>query len=119
MSIHTVTQTITGAATGYLGSRINGKVLAIKCDANTNANLTVVITGETSEIPILTAAGVTKDAVTWFYPRALANHNDDGAAATDVCVEVPVLDERIKAVVSVAATGTIALTVYYETSSPY
>ncbi len=109
--------TITGAATGYLGSRIRGRVLALKCDANVNVNPTLTITGETSGIPVLTAAGITKNAVTWFYPRALVNHNDDGAAATDVAVEVPILNERIKAVVSVAATGTTTLTVYYDTDN--
>ena len=116
--IHKATVTITGAGTGYIGSRIRGKVLAIKNNPTTshNAAPTLTITGETSEIPILTAAEVTKDAVTWFYPRALANHNDDGVAATDVCVEVPILNERIKAVVSVAATGTTVLTVYFKTT---
>ena len=106
--------TITGAGTDYAGSRIRGRVLAIKCVAATNANLTLAITGETSGIPILSVAGVTKDATTWFYPRALANHNDDGAAATDVCVKVPLLNERIKAVVSEVATGTTDLTIYFE-----
>jgi len=106
--------TITGADTDYLGTRIRGRILAIKCVANTNANLTLVMTGETTGIPIITVAGVTKDATTWFYPRALANHNDDGAAATDVCEQIPVYNERIKAVVSVAATGTTTLTVIYD-----
>ena len=116
--IQSVTTTITGADTGYLGSRIHGKVLAIKCVANTNANLTLTITGETSAIPILTVAGVTKNATTWFHPRAFASQNTDGGAATDAFVEIPVINEKIKAVVSVAATGTTALTVYYETT-PY
>lgn len=112
--IQSVTVTITGAGTDYLGSRLRGRILAIKAVENTNANPTLTITGETTGIPILTVAGVTKDATTWYHPRALANHNDDGAAATDACVEVPLLNERIKCVVSVAATGTSAITVYYD-----
>ena len=112
--IQSVTVTITGAATDYLGSRIRGRILAIKSDAALNAAYTVAITGETSGIPILAAAAVSHNSVTWFHPRVLANHNDDGAVATDVCVEVPVLNERIKVVTSVAATGTVTFTIYYD-----
>ena len=109
--------TITGAATDYLGSRLRGRVLAIKSDAALNAAYTVAITGETSGIPILAAAAVSHNSVTWFHPRVLANHNDDGAAATDACVEVPVFSERIKVVTSVAATGTVKFTLYYDSDT--
>lgn len=112
--IQSITVTITGAGTDYLGSRIRGYIKAIKVVANTNANLTLVVTGETTAVPILTAANITKNATTWFHPRTFANSTADGAAATDAFVEIPVYLERIKAVVSVAATGTTAITVYYE-----
>ncbi len=112
--IFSVTQTITGAATGYLGSRIKGKVLAIKSDASANAAYTVAITGETTGIPILAAAAVSHNSVTWFHPRAFASQNTDGVAATDAFVKIPLLNERVKVVTSVAATGTITFTLFYE-----
>lgn len=117
--IQAVSVTITGAGTGYLGSRLHGRVLAIKSDAALNAAYTVAITGETSGIPILAAAAVSHNSVTWFRPRALVSKNTDGTAATDAFVEIPVLNERIKVVTSVAATGTVTITAYIETPSPY
>ena len=68
--IHSTTVTITGADTGYLGSKIRGRILAIKSDADLNAAYTVAITGSTSGIPILAAAAVSHNSVTWFHPRA-------------------------------------------------
>jgi len=115
--IQSSTVTITGAATGYLGSRIRGRVLAIKSDAALNAAYTVAITGETSGIPILNAAAVSHNSVTWFHPRAFASQQTDGAAATDAFVEIPVLNERIKVVTTVAATGTVTFTVYYDSET--
>ena len=112
--IHSVSVTITGAATGYLGSRIRGRVLAIKSDAALNAAYTVAITGETTSIPIMSAAAVSHNSVTWFYPRALANKVTDGTAYTDAIVEIPILNERVKAVTTVAATGTVTLTLFFE-----
>ena len=112
--IQSTTVTITGAATGYLGTRLRGRVLAIKSDAALNAAYTVAITGETTEIPILVAAAVSHNSVTWFHPRAYASQNTDGAAATDAFVEIPILNERIKVVTSVAATGTVDITVIYD-----
>ena len=114
--IQSCSVTITGAATGYLGSRIRGRVLAIKSDAALNAAYTVAITGETSGIPILAAAAVSHNSVTWFYPLVLASKNTDGTNATDVFVEIPILNERIKVVTSVAATGTVTLTLYYDSN---
>ena len=117
--IQTMSIIITGAATDYLGSRIRGRVLAIKSDAALNAAYTVAITGETSGIPILAAAAVSHNSVTWFYPRALATVHTTGATSAIVAVEIPVFNERIKVVTSVAATGTVEFTVYIDTSSPY
>lgn len=107
---------ITGDATGYIGSRIRGRILTIKCvaDNTIDDNFDIAITGETTGIPILTDAAVTKNTTTWWHPRALANHNDDGAAATDVCVEVPVVNERLKLVQSNATAGVATWTVIYD-----
>jgi len=112
--IQSVNVTITGAGTGYLGSRLRGRILAIKSDAALNAAYTVAITGATSEIPILAASTVSHNSVTWFHPRAFASQNTDGAAATDAFVKIPVLNEQIKVVTSVAATGTVTFTLYYD-----
>lgn len=112
--IKAVSATITGAATGYLGSRIRGRILAIKSDAALNAAYTVAITGETSGIPILNAAAVSNNSVTWFHPREYASQRADGADATDAFVKIPVLNERIKVVTSIAATGTVEFTIYYD-----
>lgn len=113
--IQSASVAITGGSTGYIGSRILGRVLAIKCDGAANAAYTIVITGETSAIPVLTAAAVTKDAVVWFHPRAFASKNTDGVAATDAFVAIPLFNERLKIVTSVAASGTITFTLFYET----
>ena len=112
--IQSASVTITGAGTGYIGTRIRGRVLAIKSAAALNAAYTVAITGETSAIPILAAAVVSHNSVTWFHPRAFASQNTDGVAATDAFVEIPVLNERVKIVTSVAATGTVTFTLYYD-----
>jgi hypothetical protein len=89
-------------------------VLAIKSDAALNAAYTVAITGATTGIPILAAAAVSHNSVTWFHPRVLASKNTTGAAATDALVEIPVFNERIKVVTSVAATGTVTFTLIYD-----
>lgn len=112
--IQSASVTITGAGTGYIGSRLRGRILAIKSDAALNAAYTVAITGETSGIPILAAAAVSHNSVTWFHPRVLASDNTDGAAATDFCVEIPVLNERVKIITTEAATGTVTFTLFYD-----
>ncbi|MHC4705414.1 MAG: hypothetical protein ACYTFQ_33135 [Planctomycetota bacterium] len=112
--IQSASVTITGAATGYVGTRIRGRILAIKSDAALNAAYTVAITGETTGIPILAAAAVSHNSVTWFHPRALASLNTAGTDGTDAFVEIPIFNERIKIVTSVAATGTVTLTVLYD-----
>ena len=112
--IHSTSVTITGADTGYLGSRIRGRILAIKSDAALNAAYTVAITGETSGIPILAAAAVSHNSVTWFHPRVLASLNTAGTNGSDAFVEIPVCNERVKVVTSVAATGTVTFTLYFD-----
>lgn len=112
--IQSATITVTGAATAHIGSRIRGRVLAIKSDAALNAAYTVAITGATSGIPILAAAAVSHNSVTWFHPRALASLNTAGTDGSDAFVAIPVLNERIKVVTSVAATGTVTFTLIYD-----
>ena len=111
--IQSTTLTLTGAATGYLGSRLRGRVLAIKSDADLNAAYTVAITGETSGIPILAAAAVSHNSVTWFFPFVEANQNTDGAASGSF-IYIPLLNERIKVITSIAASGTVTFTLYWD-----
>ena len=112
--IQAVNVTITGADTGYLGSRLRGRILAIKSDAALNAAYTVAITGETTGIPILAAAAGSHNSVTWFHPRALVSVHTTGAVSAIAVTEIPVLNERIKVVTSVAASGTVTFTLYYD-----
>lgn len=112
--IQSTSVTITGAGTGYLGAKIHGRVLALKSDAALNAAYTVAVTGETTAIPILNAAAVSHNSVTWFHPRELASKRSDGTAATDAFVEIPLAGERVKVVTSVAATGTVTFTLVYD-----
>lgn len=99
-----------GNATVYLGSRIRGRLEAIKYlpgTLDTGADLT--ITGETSGTPILTKSNAgTSNA--FFYPRAIPNKVADGSAFTDIGELIPLVNERIKVVVAQGgntATGSI------------
>jgi len=87
-----------GAATVYLGSRLRGRVHAIQYVKGTlDAGTDLVITGETTEVAILTDS---PSASEWFYPRAFPNQVTDGAAEADAWVDIELLDERIKVVVA-------------------
>ncbi len=118
--IHEVTATLTvdssGDAIVYIGSRIRGNILAIKHTPGTLATGTdLVITGEDSGIPILTAANV-GTSVVWYHPRAFASQNTDGDAAADAFAEIHVLNERIKVVVDEGgASKEGSMTIYYDT----
>ena len=106
----TITTDALGAATVYLGSRLRGRVRAIKYapgTLDTGADLT--ITGETTGVPILVKADAGTSTV-WFYPSVIPNKNTDGTAFTDAAVDIWVVNERIKVVVAQggnAKTGTI------------
>jgi len=119
--IQSVTNTRTGNGTMYLGSRLLGRILAVKVEAGAvTASFDLTLTGETTEIPILIDLSATASATTWYHPRAFAAQNTDGGAATDAFVEIPVLNERIKCVIANAgATKDVAVTVIYDTASPY
>jgi len=99
-----------GDATVYLGDEITGRVHAIKYTPGTlDTNGDLAITGETTGVPILTKANAGTTA-TWFYPRAMANKNTDGAAETFSSEDIHVFKERIKIIVAQggnATTGSI------------
>ncbi len=114
--IQSVTKTRTGNGTMYLGSRLRGRILAVKVVAGAvTASSDLTITGETTGIPILIDLTVTASTTSWYHPRAFATQNTDGAAATDAFVEIPVLNERIKCVIANAGTTyDVAVTVTYD-----
>jgi hypothetical protein len=100
--ISKVTATITtasdGSATVYLGSRLRGRVHAIKYIAGTlDSGTDLVLTGETTGVAILTDSPAASE---WYYPRAFPNKVTDGAAGTVPSEDVHVLNERIKVVVA-------------------
>ena len=122
--IEAVTSLITtddaGDATVYLGSRLRGRVHAIKYEpGDIYFRGDLAITGETTGVEILVAVDCSASDV-WFYPRNLIAKTPDGAAATDAFAAPEVLNERIKVVVTdggEVATGQI--TIYLDTPSPY
>lgn len=107
-----------GAATVYLGTKLRGRVHAIKYTAGTLENTTdLVITGKTTGVAILTDSPATSE---WFYPRAIPNKNTDGTAFTNVAAEIHVLNEQIKVVVAQGGdTKTGTITAYVDSPSPY
>lgn len=106
----TLTTDGSGDEEQYLGSRIRGRVLAIKYDPGTiDTGATLTVTGETSAVPILikTNAGT---AVTWFYPQAAPCTVATGAAITDGQADVWLYQDRIKVTIASGGdtlTGTI------------
>jgi|GEM_PF-3107554 len=115
--ITSVAKTFTGNGTNYIGSRIRGRIHAVKvvADANVTNSFDIALTGETTEVPMLVDASVANDATTWFYPRAIPNKRADGTSFTDAAVDIYVLNERIKCVTALAGTtGIITVTVFYD-----
>jgi hypothetical protein len=106
--IHQVSATITvdasGDATVYLGSKLRGRVHAIKYTAGTlDAGTDLVITGETTGVAILTDSPAASE---WYYPRAFPNAVTTGAAGTVPSEDVHVFQERIKVVVAQGGNAT-------------
>ena len=100
--LHKVTATIltdaSGDATVYLGTKLRGRVHAIKYTKGTlDGGTDLVITGETTEVAILTDSPSGNE---WFYPRAFPNQATDGAAEADATEDIHVFNERIKVVVA-------------------
>ncbi len=114
--IFSVSNTVTPNGTTQIGSRLRGRILAVKvvADAAATDNFDMTLTGNTTGIPILLDITVTKTATTWWHPRAFATQNTDGVAATDAFVQIPVFNESIKCVIANTAAGVIVVTVYYD-----
>jgi hypothetical protein len=104
-----------GNATVYLGSRLRGRVHAIQYVKGTlDAGTDLVITGETTEVAIMTDSPAASE---WFYPRAFPNQATDGAAEADAILDIHVLDERIKVVVAQGgASGAGSISAFVETA---
>lgn len=112
-----VSLTFVGNGTNYIGSRIRGRILAVKAVADSNVTdlWDLTLTGERTGIPILLDETVANNATTWWHPRALVAKGADGAAATDAFTCIPVVNERIKCVsANAGATGSITVTVIYD-----
>lgn len=112
---HSATLTVDGSGdvTAYAGSVIRGKVVMVKYVPGTlatGADLTV--TGETTGVPILTKANAGTSTV-WFFPKALASKNSDGANATDAFADLYVYKERIKIVVAQGGASKQGSIVFY------
>jgi hypothetical protein len=113
-----------GNATVFLEYGINRKLrglllMLIYTPGTLAAGADLTITGETTDVPILTLtdAGTTKR---FLYPRALPNEVADGAAGSIGSEIIPLRDERIKVVVAQggnAASGSIEAVLL--TDSPY
>lgn len=117
--IQTVSKTTTGNSTGTIGSNIRGKILAIKltADSNVTNNWDIALVGSSTGIPIMTDAAVANNATEWSFPRALANKVADASAATDWFTEIPLVDEGVSfTITNAGTTGSITITVIYETS---
>jgi len=111
----TITTAADGTATVYVGSKIRGRIHAIKYVPGTivtGADLT--ITGNTHGTPIVTLTDAGTSTV-WVYPRALASKVADGSDATDAFVDIYLEGESMKvAVAQGGATKTGTITLFFE-----
>jgi hypothetical protein len=114
--IQSVSNSRTGNGTMYIGSRLRGRILALKIVAGAvTDNYDMVLTGETTEMPIFTHANLTLSTTEWYFPRRLASDHADESTSADCYVEIPVLNERIKCVISAAGTDEdVTVTVFYD-----
>jgi hypothetical protein len=118
--LQTVSKSLTGNGTTYIGTRLRGRILAIKvvADSDVTNNWDLDLTGETTGITIFSHDNVPNNATTWYFPRQLADDSGDESAATDAYVEIPVVTERIKCVAANAgATGSITVTVIIDSDT--
>ena len=113
-----ITTDASGDATVYLGSRLRGRVHAIKYTKGTlDAGTDLVITGETTGVAILTDSPAADE---WFYPRAFPNAVTTGAAGSVAAEDVHVLNERIKVVVAQGGNALAgSIKAYVDTPPPY
>ncbi|HUS40085.1 MAG TPA: hypothetical protein VMX74_11570 [Pirellulales bacterium] len=115
--ISEVSLTFVGNGTNTIGSRLRGRIHAVKvvADSSVTNSFDITLSGATTEVPILLDESVSNNTTTWFYPRAFPNQNTDGAAETDATESIYVLNEAITCVTANAGTtGTIVVTVFYE-----
>jgi len=100
----------------YLGTKVNGRIHAIFIDIGDLTTPSIVFTGETTGVPILTEV-----ASGWYYPRAFANEVANGDVETvGVSEDIYVLNERIKvAVTSAIAAETGEVRVYVDLPPAY
>ena len=114
----TITTDASGDATVYLGSKLRGRVHAIKYTAGTlDAGTDLVITGENTGVAILTDSPAASE---WFYPRAFPNKVTDGAVGTVQSEDVHVLNERIKVVVAQGGNVTSgSIAIFIDSPQPY
>jgi hypothetical protein len=103
----------------YVGSRIVGRIVAIKYepgDIATGADLT--ITGSETGVPVLTKENAGTSDV-WYYPVAAANEVADGSASSLRECPVYLYQERMKvAVAQGGATKTGEITLYVDEELP-
>jgi len=114
--IQSVSNSRTGNGTMYIGSRLRGRILAIKIVAGAvTDNYDMTLTGETTGMPIFTHLNLTLSTTEWYFPRVLASDNADESISADSYVEIPILNERIKCVIANAGTAAdVAVTVFYD-----
>jgi len=119
-----ITTDASGNAEVYLqpgaNNGLNGFLVCLKYTPGTLATGTdLVITGETSGIPILTITNAGTSNVFW-YPRALLNAVADGAAATNPSEFIPIKNERIKVAVAQGGSGGVgSIEAIMITNPPY
>jgi hydrogenase maturation factor HypE len=116
--IHSVSKTMVGNGTYQIGSRLRGRILAVKVtsDSDVTNAFDMELTGAVTGIPILTETTIANNGTVWWHPRALVAKQADGAAATDAFAEIPVVNEAIQCVIANAGTtGTLTVTVIYDT----
>lgn len=113
-----ITTDASGDAIVYLGSRLRGRVHAIKyTKGSLDSGTDLVITGETTGVAILTDSPSDTE---WYYPRAFPNAVTTGAAGAVASEDVHVLNERIKVVVAQGGNaGVGSIEAYIDTPSPY
>jgi hypothetical protein len=116
--IQSVSKQFVGNGTYTIGSRLRGRILAVKAvsDSDVTNAWDIALTGAETGIPILTDTSVANNDTVWWHPRALVAKQADGAAATDAFVEIPVVNEAITCVIANAGTtGIGTVTVIYDT----
>jgi len=93
----TLTTDASGNCTVYVGSRIRGRVHALRWQKGGILSAPMVISGETTGVMVLAK---TLAADGWMYPVAPATKTTDGTASTLTEVPVYLVDERLQVTIS-------------------